>query len=73
LRDDINKKLAANGYDQKLKSIKIRKYEESTLSGMRSTEISHEFEKGSFIEREILQANLFVSRLLREFLESNIS
>lgn len=70
LRDEINQKLIANGYNPKLKSIHIHEYGRSTQTGVTSMEISHEFEKGSLSETEITRANLFVSRLIREVLDS---
>ena len=70
LRDQVNQKLAANGYIPKLKSTNIRKYEELTKAGMTSIEISHEFEKMYLSETEMSRANLFVSRLIREVLDS---
>ena len=69
LRDEINQKLLANGYNPKLKSISIRKYEGSSQAGVTSVEISHEFEKMHLSETEMGRANLFVSRLIREVLD----
>ena len=68
LRNEINQKLAANGYGAKLKSIQISNQHENPKTGVGSMEISHEFEKGYLSETEILRANLFVSRLIREVL-----
>jgi hypothetical protein len=70
LRDEINQKLVANGYNPKLKSIRVHKYNGSSQAGVTSIEISHEFEKGYLSETEITRANLFVSRLIREVLDS---
>lgn len=70
LRDEINQKLATNGYGPKLKAIRIRKYEGSSQAGVTSIEISHEFEKEHLPETEVARANLFVSRLIREVLDS---
>lgn len=69
LRDEINQKLLANGYNPKLKSINIRKYEGNSQAGVNSVEISHEFEKMHLSETEMSRANLFVSRLIREVLD----
>jgi hypothetical protein len=70
LRNEINQKLAANGYNPKLKSINIRKYGGTSRAGMTSVEISHEFEKMHLSETEMSRANLFVCRLIREALDS---
>ena len=69
LRDEINQKLLANGYNPKLKSINIRKYEGNSQAGVTSVEISHEFEKMRLSETEMSRANLFVSRIIREVLD----
>ena len=69
LRDEINQKLLANGYNPKLKSLSIRKYEGNSQAGVTSVEISHEFEKMHLSEAEMGRANLFVSRLIREVLD----
>lgn len=69
LRDQINQKLVANGYNPKLKSINIRKHEGNSQAGVTSAEISHEFEKMHLSETEMSRANLFVSRLIREVLD----
>ena len=68
LRDEINQKLATNGYSTKLKSIQISNQHGNSKTGVGSMEISHEFEKGYLSETEIVRANLFVSRLIREVL-----
>lgn len=68
---DINKKLAASGYNQRLKSVKVRKYDGTNEKGMNATEISYEFEKATFVDHSITWANIFVSRLLSEFLDSS--
>jgi hypothetical protein len=68
LRDEINHKLATNGYGTKLKSIQITNQHGNSKTGVGSMEISHEFEKGYLSETEMVRANLFVSRLIREVL-----
>lgn len=65
LRDELNKKLAANGYRPRLRSVKRITYE-GQQNAVRSNQISHEFEKGEFDSTEIRNANLFLKRLIKE-------